>query len=108
MTVTSPEPPQACSPADGVSLPAPSGTGGPGAPARPLTASETAAIRADFPYLERPARNGDRLVYLDSAATSQKPRRVRKGKKHRRNRKRHRAAVSKKPKNKRPRRYRPT
>ena len=76
MTVTSPEPPQACSPADGVSLPAPSGTGGPGAPARPLTASETAAIRADFPYLERPARNGGRLVYLDSAATSQKPRRV--------------------------------
>lgn len=31
------------------------------------------AIRADFPLLTRTVRNGHRLVYLDSAATSQKP-----------------------------------
>jgi cysteine desulfurase/selenocysteine lyase len=31
------------------------------------------AIRADFPLLERKVRNGNRLIYLDSAATSQKP-----------------------------------
>ena len=30
-------------------------------------------VRADFPILARPARNGNRLVYLDSAATAQKP-----------------------------------
>ena len=45
-----------------------------GAPsARALIAEEIAAIRADFPYLERPARNGQALAYLDWAATSQKP-----------------------------------
>ncbi len=38
-----------------------------------LCAEEVAAIRADFPYLERPARNGEPLAYLDWAATSQKP-----------------------------------
>jgi cysteine desulfurase / selenocysteine lyase len=32
-------------------------------------------IRADFPILQRPV-NGHRLVYLDSAATAQKPRQV--------------------------------
>lgn len=31
------------------------------------------AIRADFPILERSVRGGGRLVYLDSAATTQKP-----------------------------------
>lgn len=31
------------------------------------------AIRADFPILQRPTGNGKRLVYLDSASTSQKP-----------------------------------
>jgi cysteine desulfurase/selenocysteine lyase len=31
------------------------------------------AIRADFPALARTVRNGKRLVYLDSGATSQKP-----------------------------------
>ena len=41
--------------------------------ARPLTAAEVDAVRADFPYLERPARNGEPLAYLDWAATSQKP-----------------------------------
>ena len=46
----------------------------PGAPsASALNAEEVAAIRADFPYLERPARNGKALAYLDWAATSQKP-----------------------------------
>ncbi|WP_103062736.1 aminotransferase class V-fold PLP-dependent enzyme [Actinomyces qiguomingii] len=39
----------------------------------PLTPKEVAALRADFPYLERPARNGEALAYLDWAATSQKP-----------------------------------
>ena len=33
-------------------------------------------VRADFPVLERETRPGVRLVYLDSAATSQKPRLV--------------------------------
>ena len=43
------------------------------APATPLSDQELAAVRADFPYLERPARNGEPLAYLDWAATSQKP-----------------------------------
>ncbi|MGY1781199.1 cysteine desulfurase [Geodermatophilus sp. SYSU D01036] len=34
------------------------------------------AIRADFPILSRTVRDGKRLVYLDSGATSQKPRSV--------------------------------
>ena len=34
------------------------------------------AIRADFPILARTVRDGKRLVYLDSGATSQKPRQV--------------------------------
>lgn len=33
-------------------------------------------MRAEFPILERETRPGVRLIYLDSAATSQKPRRV--------------------------------
>ncbi len=33
-------------------------------------------IRADFPILTRTVRNGKRLVYLDSAATSQRPQQV--------------------------------
>ncbi|GAA4725713.1 cysteine desulfurase [Isoptericola chiayiensis] len=40
---------------------------------RPLTAAELAAVRADFPLLGRTVRGGRPLVYLDSAATSQKP-----------------------------------
>ncbi|QGH70956.1 SufS family cysteine desulfurase [Pseudactinotalea sp. HY158] len=39
-----------------------------------LTAAELAAVRADFPVLERAVRGGRPLVYLDSGATSQKPR----------------------------------
>ena len=34
------------------------------------------AIRADFPILTRTVRDGKRLVYLDSGATSQTPRQV--------------------------------
>ena len=34
---------------------------------------DVAAVRADFPILKREVRGGKRLVYLDSAATSQKP-----------------------------------
>lgn len=40
---------------------------------RTLTAAELAAVRADFPLLERTVRDGRPLVYLDSGATSQKP-----------------------------------
>lgn len=38
-----------------------------------LTASDLAAVRADFPLLSRTVREGKPLVYLDSAATSQNP-----------------------------------
>jgi cysteine desulfurase / selenocysteine lyase len=43
------------------------------AAARPL---DTADIRADFPILGRAVRGGRPLVYLDSGATSHKPRKV--------------------------------
>ncbi|MDR0366279.1 MAG: SufS family cysteine desulfurase [Bifidobacteriaceae bacterium] len=42
--------------------------------AAPLTDSELVAIRSDFPLLSRRALTGQPLVYLDSAATSQRPR----------------------------------
>ncbi len=45
-------------------------------PAAPFTSEELAAIRADFPILTRTVRDGKPLVYLDSGATSQKPRAV--------------------------------
>jgi cysteine desulfurase / selenocysteine lyase len=41
-----------------------------------FTAKESAAIRADFPILSRTVRGGKPLVYLDSGATSHKPRQV--------------------------------
>ena len=44
--------------------------------AEPLTASELEKIRADFPILSRTVREGRPLVYLDSGATSQRPRQV--------------------------------
>ncbi len=44
--------------------------------ATPFTETELAAIRAEFPVLARTVRDGKPLVYLDSAATSQKPNRV--------------------------------
>ncbi|MEP7356377.1 MAG: aminotransferase class V-fold PLP-dependent enzyme, partial [Anaerolineales bacterium] len=37
------------------------------------TSFSAAALRADFPILERQVRPGVPLIYLDSAATSQKP-----------------------------------
>src|SRR5262249_42613666 len=40
--------------------------------ARPA-AIDVARVRADFPILSRTVRDGRRLVYLDSGATSQKP-----------------------------------
>ncbi|MGP4015681.1 cysteine desulfurase [Saccharopolyspora sp. 5N708] len=40
------------------------------------TPLDVAAIRADFPILGRTIREGRRLVYLDSGATSQRPRQV--------------------------------
>jgi cysteine desulfurase/selenocysteine lyase len=39
-------------------------------------ALDTATIRADFPILSRTVRGGRPLVYLDSGATSQRPRQV--------------------------------
>jgi cysteine desulfurase / selenocysteine lyase len=41
-----------------------------------LTTSEQEKIRADFPILGRTVREGRPLVYLDSGATSQRPRQV--------------------------------
>ncbi len=41
-----------------------------------VPALDIAAIKADFPILSRTVRGGHRLVYLDSGATSQKPRQV--------------------------------
>jgi cysteine desulfurase/selenocysteine lyase len=41
-----------------------------------FTAQESAAIRGDFPILSRTVRGEKPLVYLDSGATSQKPRQV--------------------------------
>ena len=38
-----------------------------------MTTLDVATIRADFPILSRTVRDGRRLVYLDSGATSQKP-----------------------------------
>ena len=37
---------------------------------------DVAAIQADFPILSRKVRDGKKLVYLDSGATSQKPKQV--------------------------------
>ena len=37
---------------------------------------DIAAIRKDFPILERETREGVPLVFLDSAASSQKPKQV--------------------------------
>ena len=44
--------------------------------ARPFTDREVAAIRGDFAILTRAVRDGHPLVYLDSGATSHKPRAV--------------------------------
>jgi cysteine desulfurase / selenocysteine lyase len=40
------------------------------------TALDVSAVRADFPILSRTVRGGRPLVYLDSGATSQRPRQV--------------------------------
>ncbi|HEY2763579.1 MAG TPA: cysteine desulfurase [Pseudonocardiaceae bacterium] len=42
----------------------------------PLTAGDVEKIRADFPILSRTVREDRPLVYLDSGATSQRPRQV--------------------------------
>ncbi len=49
------------------------GTDATAPPRRHLSAGELAAVRADFPLLQRTLRDGRRLVYLDTGATSQKP-----------------------------------
>lgn len=43
------------------------------APGPALSTAELAAVRADFPVLHRTVRGGRPLVYLDTAATAQKP-----------------------------------
>src|SRR2546423_13986073 len=43
---------------------------------------DVAAIRADFPILSRTVRDGNPLVYLDSGATSQRPRQVLDAERH--------------------------
>jgi cysteine desulfurase/selenocysteine lyase len=43
---------------------------------RPSSLFPVSSIRNDFPILHHPARNGRTLVYLDNAATTQKPRQV--------------------------------
>ncbi len=45
-------------------------------PAPAFSADELAALRSDFAILSRTVRGGRPLVYLDSGATSQKPRQV--------------------------------
>jgi cysteine desulfurase / selenocysteine lyase len=45
-------------------------------PSRPAAPLDVGRIRADFPILSETVRNGHPLVYLDNAATSQKPRQV--------------------------------
>ncbi len=42
-------------------------------PANPHDALDAAAVRAQFPIFDRPLPNGQPLVYLDSAASAQKP-----------------------------------
>ena len=44
--------------------------------ARAFTVQESAAIRGDFAILSRTVRDGKPLVYLDSGATSHKPRQM--------------------------------
>ncbi len=44
--------------------------------AGPLTGAEQEKIRADFPILSRTVRENRPLIYLDSGATSQRPRQV--------------------------------
>lgn len=41
-----------------------------------MSALDVGALKADFPILARTVRDGKKLVYLDSGATSQKPRSV--------------------------------
>lgn len=41
-----------------------------------MTVLDVATIKADFPILSRTVRDGKKLIYLDSGATSQKPRQV--------------------------------
>ncbi|WP_116113933.1 SufS family cysteine desulfurase [Austwickia chelonae] len=50
--------------------------------AAPFTADELTRIRADFPILTRTLRGGRPLIYLDSGATSQKPRPVLDAERH--------------------------
>jgi len=41
-----------------------------------MTLLDVAALKRDFPIFEKEMRNGSRLIYLDSGATSQKPEQV--------------------------------
>ena len=50
--------------------------------AAPFSDAELVRIRADFPILRRTVRDGRALVYLDSGATSHKPRQVLDAERH--------------------------
>ena len=41
-----------------------------------MTLLDVAALKRDFPIFHKEMRNGSRLIYLDSGATSQKPQQV--------------------------------
>ncbi len=56
--------------------PASASVSAPAGAAAPFTEAEVTAIRSDLPILSRTVRGGRPLVYLDSGATSQKPRQV--------------------------------
>lgn len=71
-TTTHPAP-SAASPAQGHP---PAASGAQVLPATGFSDVEIARIRADFPILTRASREGRPLVYLDSGATTQKPRTV--------------------------------
>ena len=46
------------------------------APVRSPVLFDVSRVRADFPILSQTTRSGRPLVYLDNAATTQKPRQV--------------------------------
>jgi cysteine desulfurase/selenocysteine lyase len=65
--------PLAYSPLAAHGLCGPGGLPGLGAAREPITTEEVQRIRRDFPILARTVRDGRRLIYLDTAATAQRP-----------------------------------
>ncbi|MDR0431953.1 MAG: SufS family cysteine desulfurase [Bifidobacteriaceae bacterium] len=71
MTGLSPE--TVTSPTNAHGLCGPGGLPDLGAPREPITPQEVERIRRDFPILARKVRSGHELIYLDTAATAQRP-----------------------------------